>query len=465
MSEIIDRLNKLIAYYEEVTGTEAGYKAIDDTKPGWRQTQLNKVGVPRNRFAMTDQKALAQVRWLRNVMHNTFLFKKTSLSGGLSVTGILDARLARFWEYCSTDSQGNIKAYQLFVLTEGKLYCFAFGNTGIKVKKESQAEITGKECADEFVRTAKKTGIDMDKYASSKEEAKQIKASIPKQLISTVSSQSDYYRLSSTLQKTLDDNRLVKVHNVCHIDFHESYMSHLIEAYPEFQAVADAFNAKYPHKIAKTRLSASIGYFQSTNGHVLKTGTDENYYALKYDRLTKAAMEGNLRDIKKLAQVLTASGMPVIGYNTDGIWFIAKDSSTAAIRKVFKKADLKVKASLDYKDATLVLSGANWIMTEGYKLDKTTLKYYKTFDKALRGNYTYTQKKPYDKWNTWEDCLAALQTHIKITCWLDDRRGFFTEVKEEYEDLSAYKDWTKITDITDAIAFDAIIQQYNGDNF
>lgn len=453
-----------IAALEKHSGKPLEYRAIDDSKKHWRTVQINKVGLPRNRFSMTDQEALKLVRNLHRFFKSAGpFFRPTGKAGGLSVTGI-NPSLIYGWEYCSTDSQGNIKAYQFFVLIQKRLYCFAFGHTGKQANDDTKAELTGKDCATEFIRTAKKTGIDMTKYARPKEEAKEIKRSIPKQLISTVHSQSEYYQLSDPLRHMLSKNKLVKVQNVCHIDLHESYMSHLIEAYPEFQAVADAFNKKYEHKIAKVRLSASIGYFQSVNGSTLFTKAGESdYYALKYDILTKSAMEGNLRDIKAISHVLTKAGYPVVGYNTDGVWFMCNKPENAI--KAVKKLKLFTGFSMDYRNATLVLSGSNWVMVEGEKLNKKTKKYEQTFAKALRGNYTYANIKPYEDWNTWEDCRKALETHVHITCRLDPRFGFYADATIDYDDLSAYEDWHNVKDITADLRADSIFDRYKGDNF
>ena len=98
--------------------------------------------------------------------------------------------------------------------------------------------------------------------------------------------------------------------NVHHLDLNASFMSNLVESYPEFRPVAEELHSgRKENPINKGIMTNVIGYFQST------------YHFGKWAELSKAAINGNNKLIREYCEKLRSSGRVPIMINTDGIWY------------------------------------------------------------------------------------------------------------------------------------------------
>lgn len=98
--------------------------------------------------------------------------------------------------------------------------------------------------------------------------------------------------------------------NVHHLDFNSSFMSCLIEEYPEFTSIAeDLYLGRKENPINKGIMTNVIGYFQSL------------YHGAKWANLSKAAINGNNEKIRNYLSKLSDSGRIPLLINTDGIWY------------------------------------------------------------------------------------------------------------------------------------------------
>lgn len=99
--------------------------------------------------------------------------------------------------------------------------------------------------------------------------------------------------------------------NCHHIDYHSSYMTGLVNRYPEFKEVVEEIYAKRKsdNLYYKAILNMTQGYMQS------------DLCQLKWAHLSKAMIEDNNRRLDYLTECLIKSGRRVILYNTDGIWY------------------------------------------------------------------------------------------------------------------------------------------------
>jgi len=104
-----------------------------------------------------------------------------------------------------------------------------------------------------------------------------------------------------------------KIHkNAHHIDFHSAFPSGLIETHPEFTGViTKLYNERKTNEIYKLILNATIGYMQS-----------EPCCKARWAHLSRDAINRNNTKIRELAKRLEKSGRVILGYNTDGIWYV-----------------------------------------------------------------------------------------------------------------------------------------------
>lgn len=141
-----------------------------------------------------------------------------------------------------------------------------------------------------------KDGIDLDKYAVTKEEGMKIKETIPSALI-------DIFYLSDETDAGID--------NVFHLDFNSAYPSGLVVTHPEFRKTIErVYSQRKTNPKFKAAMNLFIGCCQSP----------KNPWGAKWSQLSKDAIEWTRDQMIMLADRIRMSGREVIGYNTDGIF-------------------------------------------------------------------------------------------------------------------------------------------------
>ena len=143
----------------------------------------------------------------------------------------------------------------------------------------------------------KKDGINMDDYAISEEEGRQIKMSndFPKPYID---------------MKGAPNGQIFEHCN--HIDFHSSYPAGLANTHPEFKPTIERiYQQRKTNPNRKLSLNCFIGCRQSP----------KSTWKCRWSHLAKDAIADNNRRIEEMDDRLKANGDKVLGHNTDGIWY------------------------------------------------------------------------------------------------------------------------------------------------
>lgn len=155
-------------------------------------------------------------------------------------------------------------------------------------------KLQGYQAFAKFKKKCEEMGVNLDKYAVSKEKGLELKERIIKPFIFNTS--------MCVPGETYE--------NVHHIDFHNSYPAGLVNTHPEFKEVVEYFyKNRKKDEINKAVLNYTIGYCQS--GKI-------NY---KYAQLSHDAINDNVKRLSALANDLLYSGRKVLLFNTDGVWY------------------------------------------------------------------------------------------------------------------------------------------------
>lgn len=287
------------------------------------------------------------------------------------------------WEIRAVN--GALKGIILIVAIGGKCWVFKFGH--LVASKDST--YTGKKAFAKFNKICKQFGINLDDYAI--DNGEQVKTQIESPII--------YAYPKYCCQK---------IEHVYHIDFNKAYPSCMCDTYPEFEPVFKYIVDNV--KDGKMVVDPVIGYMQS------------KHCDFKYSQLSKSAINGNNRKIWDLRIQLLARGFKVIMINTDGIYYYDPTGQNRVYHDDNEGVGLH-KWKYDYQDVTFYAesTGQYYLIDNG----KVIIK--------MRGNYLYSQVKPYDTWDSVEDFNKALTSEVKIEWNTDEGFVILNRNGEIYE--------------------------------
>ena len=266
------------------------------------------------------------------------------------------------------NSQNNvIRGFILTIIMRDTYFKFSFG--GIRNKDG----IGGFGSFMRFKELCEANGINICDYEVSPEEGLELKKEIKKPLI-----------------KNFELNKYIDHAN--HLDLHSAYPSIVIEKHPEFKPVFA--------NLVKPYGDIAIGYMQSK--HI-------NY---KLTNIAKEAVNGVNDKILNYHIELEAQGFKVIGWNTDGIWYIDKTGKN----RLFHNKDEGPgfgKWEHDYVDCRFyaVSDGQYFFYENGI------------FNVRLRGFYKKDAEKPREQWNE-DDFFDAVKNNEQI---------YYDEVEEQFK--------------------------------
>ena len=173
-------------------------------------------------------------------------------------------------------------------------------NVSKELFKDAKLNIDGKRAFYKFKDICLQHKIDLKNYMElDKEKAKANKESIEKAYIR-------FY--NEDIEKKYKNKPIQNCH---HIDYHSSYMTGLVNKFPEFKEVVEYIYSKRKSDNAyyKAILNMTQGYMQS------------DLCQLKWAHLSKAMIEDNNRRLDYLTDCLLKNGDEILLYNTDGIWY------------------------------------------------------------------------------------------------------------------------------------------------
>lgn len=374
------------------------YTQLDLSKPDWK-TQLRHLN-PINLDISKPEDVETLNKAFLSLPRINAIVRPMTKAGYCSVSGVHKYSV-RMW-FDNIVKNGAIVGFKLVIKAVDKVYCWKMGyNSNIN-------GISGHDAFNILKPIMKKAGFDIDKYNSNNGE--EIKKEIKSPLISTVSlsPQSENYLYDNYKNwwanyQLLGDHYYFK--HVNHIDLHQAYPSAIIKHDPKFLAVVNLVNSRYDHKKSKEILNKAIGYCQSV------------YCGFKYAELSKIAINTTVDYMLKLRDKLVSQGFLVLGYNTDGIWYIDGTGRNRLYTDEDEHEGL-CGWSHDYVDCDWWPIGANWVCLDGTK--KGTPH---TFDFALRGNYLYNEK-PRAEWNSVEDIIKAINSEIFYRINFDIETGW-----------------------------------------
>lgn len=318
-----------------------------------------------------------------------------SPSGGLSTDGVYIDQ-SKIWIDSQTEGLrlNQIGSVRIYVLIGYRLYGFIMGCP----RKEKTR--TGGIAIQKLLSSFKKVGVDITPYKVEEKEGLAIKESMAHPLIQCVE-----------LPLSLSAYGYVRGAN--HIDFHESYRGALEKKYPDLAKGFAQVDLDYPdHKENKDIINYSIGMFQS------------KYMQYAYSKISKDAIDGTHDAVYSLSERLKKEGYLILGWNTDGIWYMPGRRAVPPIYHGEGEGSKVGEWSNDYTDCDWcpISDGGNWVVLDGLKKGR------RGFYKALRGNYGYSGVKAYEDWDCWDDVLKALDTAEIREIDFDEKKGWSTHV-------------------------------------
>ncbi len=180
---------------------------------------------------------------------------------------------------------------ELVLLCGQGMYRFNFGYI-----RADDSGMRGSTALWRFREMLAEDGVNLDDYAISREEAKQVKEEITP----------PHIKLIRAIEgKTYE--------NAYHLDLNSAYASHIVREYPEFRpTIEKLFNGRKIFKEYKDILNMAFGAMQSMKLPFVQG---------KWAKISKAGVNGTYNQITDLVEELRAIGYNVLATNTDGIWY------------------------------------------------------------------------------------------------------------------------------------------------
>lgn len=259
-----------------------------DGMSGAHQDKYNQYRVAPNKLSMSDE-GVAKFNKIYVTLKNSPLNALVrTKSGSISQTAIENS--------CSWDIQEGYGWKKITVILGEDVYSINIGR--FADDNVDKLGITPQAAFSTMRKELAKDGIDLDKYAVTKEEGMKIKKTIPSPLI-------------DIFPQYLSDETGAGIDNVFHLDFNSAYPSGLVATHPEFtKTIERVYSRRKTNPKFKAAMNLFIGCCQSP----------KIPWEAKWSQLTKDAMEWTIEQMSKLADKIKNSGREVIGYNTDGIF-------------------------------------------------------------------------------------------------------------------------------------------------
>ena len=261
-------------------------KLLNEFKHCEPSKSINYARIPCSQIDMTDD-GMHLFNEIMNYIDTLQLSKivRTN-SGGVSIKGCLKYR-PRY------DVRELKSMIELTLIIKEGCWRIQFRNSFDTIGNEQG--ISGMHAFWKFSDVCKKHGINIQDYKEKdNDKAKQNKAEIEKYQKKVLS--------NVFLDKPID--------NVHHIDLNSSFMANLSNEFKEFKPVAEElYNNRKLNPIYKGVMTNTIGFFQSA------------CHNFSWAHLSKAAVNGNNKQIRELIDKLKENDRIPILINTDGIWY------------------------------------------------------------------------------------------------------------------------------------------------
>lgn len=262
-----------------------------------------------------------------------------------------------------------LKGVIITVIVKNTVFVFKCGN--FKVNK---SEMTGSKAFNIFKKVCAKAGINIDDYKI--KDGKEVKATIESPLIKMF-------------------KRYERLEHVNHLDINSAWAWGVCQSFPAFTGIFDALKHK-----DKLIANMALGYCQS------------RYIGYSLANLSKAGIENCNKQVERLMERLIAEDFEIVGINTDGIWYQAKNGDFRLYHDENEGGDLGQWKN-DHKDCEFLAysDGQYWYKEKG------------KFHPVARGFYSYERIKAREEWNE-ADFDFAIGSQI-IVEW-DPEEGFIT---------------------------------------
>ena len=169
---------------------------------------------------------------------------------------------------------------------DGYYYRFMIGHT-----KDKKSGMFGRAAFAKYKKTLEDFGVNLEDYAI--ENGKEVKETIPAPKID--------------LERAIPGRTYI---NANHLDINSAYNAGMIKAFPVLEpAVKYMYAMRKIDTDYKNVLNMTQGFMQS------------KLIGYKYAHISKAGYDYTLKTIEDLAAKMTAQGLRVLAYNTDGIWY------------------------------------------------------------------------------------------------------------------------------------------------
>ena len=247
---------------------------------------INYSRIPCSQIDMTDE-GMQLFNAIMDYVDTLQLSKiKRTPSGGISINGCLNYR-PRY------DVRELKSMIELTLMIKEGCWRIQFRNSFDRIGNEQG--ISGMRAFWIFSDVCKKHGINIQDYREKdKEKAKQNKSEI------------EIYQ-RKVLSNVFLNRELENVH---HLDLNSSFMANLSNEFSEFKPVAEElYNNRKVNPIYKGVMTNTIGFFQSA------------CHNFSWAHLSKAAVNGNNKQIRQLVDKLRENDRIPILINTDGIWY------------------------------------------------------------------------------------------------------------------------------------------------
>ena len=259
-----------------------------------------------------------------------------------------------------TTKKGIFKGIIITVLLFNRIFVFKCGMFSVKDKKD-----TGFKAFREFCSRIKAMGKTLDDYKI--ENGEEVKESIS----------SPYIKFLRKYQK---------IQHVNHMDMVCAWGSGFAKAFPEFETIIKEMEQK-----DKILPSVFLGYCQS------------EYCDYAFSHFAKAGIEFCNKKMQEYTEQLEAQDFEIIGYNTDGIWYVDKLEQGRLFHNDEEGNGLGQWRN-DHVDCELCAygDGQYWFREDG------------KFNVRARGYYYYEQEKPREEWDE-KDFDRAMSCETSVT--------------------------------------------------
>lgn len=378
------------------------YRQLEPTN---NKKDIDRHGLKMNDFGGLSNSHLETINKVYRYFNNTkdlgfkqLVNKGITPSGGLEKNGVY---YGSPYLWTKQIMRGNLNetivSIELYVMYQDRLYGLTCGNPRRELTN------TGTLNYRRFLHACKDCNIDIEKYKlPDLETAKKVKASIKSPLIFTIDNFYPEYLYFGYID------------HVNHIDIHEAYRAGLYEHHPELAPVFEKIDEKYKeHHVNKDITNMTLGMFQS------------KYIGYRLSNLAKEAIEWTRNKVEAIAKQIKKAGGLILGFNTDGLFY---RMPSGKIYHGEGEGEQVGQWQNDYTEMNWLPLGSNWVCLSGY--DKHG---HKGFYKAMRGQYKYSDVKPYETWDCWSDIVKALATQQYKEITFDEEKGWNVVIIKDNE--------------------------------